>query len=77
MSPGPAGVAVSNCYYEGSDALKAGYLVCANSDYYASGGSVADLQADRWHRAEKPATGKLHNFMGVIAPKGIDRKSVV
>ena len=67
MSPGPAGVALSNCYYEGSDALKAGYLVCANSD----SGTAAAVQADRWHRAEKPASGKLDNFMGVIAPKGI------
>ena len=67
MSPGPAGVALSTCYYEGSDALKAGYLVCANSD----SGTAAAVQADRWHRAEKPASGKLHNFMGVIAQKGI------
>jgi len=63
MSPGPAGVAISNCYYEGSDALKPGYLLCANSDY----GTAEAVQADRWHRAEKPATGKLHNFMGVVA----------
>jgi len=63
MAPGPAGVAVSNCYYEGSDVLKPGYLLCANSD----SGTAANLQADRWHRAEKPATGKLHNFMGVVA----------
>jgi len=63
MAPGPAGVAVSNCYYEGSDVLKPGYLLCANSD----SGTAANVQSDRWHRAEKPATGKLHNFMGVVA----------
>ena len=63
MIPGPAGLAPSTVQYEGSDALKPGYLVCANSDY----GTAAAVQADRWCRAEKPATGKLANFLGVIA----------
>lgn len=64
MIPGPAGLAPSTVQYEGSDTLKPGYLVCANSDY---GTDDSAVQADRWCRAEMPATGKLHNFIGVIA----------
>jgi hypothetical protein len=71
-------------YYEGSDALKAGYALCYNHDTTTNWWGFGELTygADKteqsvtaegeqnegkWMRVEKPATGNLDFFAGVVS----------
>ena len=56
-------VATKEVYYEGTDQLKAGYLLCYDRDQ----GTAADSDLARAWRVEKPAAGNLHWFAGVVA----------
>ena len=63
MLPGPGPVAKHAFYYEGSDTLLPGYLLCLNADY----GTTTSADGTRTCRVEKPATGNLKDFAGVVA----------
>ena len=63
MLPGPGPVAKHEFWYEGSDTLYPGYLVCLNADY----GTTTAVDGTRTSRVEKPATGNLKDFAGVVA----------
>ena len=55
-------VATKEVYYEGTDTLKAGYLLC----YDRAQGTAADSDMARAWRVEKPAAGNLQWFAGVV-----------
>ena len=61
--PGPGPVAKHEFYYEGSDLLYPGYLVCLNADY----GTITAVDGTRTCRVEKPAIGNIKHFAGVVA----------
>jgi hypothetical protein len=50
-------------YYEGSDTIKPGYILCWNADY----GTAANYDEDRMYRVEKPSASNLHRVAGVIS----------
>ncbi len=52
--------------YTGTDTLKNGYLLCANSDY----GTAAESDRRRGVEAEKPKAGNCHRFLGVVTGLG-------
>ena len=51
-------------YYEGADALNAGYPLCYNQDY----GTITDPDEHRRFCVEKPSTTNAMYFAGVVAP---------
>jgi|GEM_PF-4353954 len=66
MVPGPGAAIPTVVWYEGSDLLSPGYALCANTDY----GTATTADSARTVRAEKPASGNLANFIGVVADTG-------
>ncbi len=58
-------VTIKKVRFEGTDTLRAGYALCYNADF----GTASEADADRAWRVEKPATGNLDNFAGVVAEK--------
>ncbi len=70
MSPGPDAVQrkiVTFLPETTTDVVYNGYALCANSDY----GTAATSENSRGMRAEKPSTGNLHNFLGVVDGAGV------
>jgi len=77
MIPGPGPVQKFGFWYEGTDTLLGGYLLCANTDANKAANSdvtpatdvqtSADANEERVNRVEKPATGNLNAFAGVVA----------
>lgn len=66
---------VRRVFYSGTEALKKGYLVCwdrDNNDPYAPTGpgatqfGAAQRNPNRHRVVEKPASGNLHNFAGIV-----------
>lgn len=55
--------------YEGTDTLNAGDCLCYNRDY----GTASAADADRVWRVEKPASGNLAWFAGVVTEKSAGR----
>jgi len=66
MLPGPGPEPKITVMYEGSDTLLNGYALCSNSDY----GTAANEVRERMTRAEKPAAGNIHRFLGVVVGLG-------
>ncbi len=62
MLPGPDTITEKKVWYEGSDTIYPGYLVCYNRDY----GTAATSEPSRGTRVEKPSAANLHNFAGVV-----------
>lgn len=66
--------ALKRVYYTGSDALLPGYALCYDRDEITATDENDDaigVAAVSWGRhawVEKPATGNLHNFAGIVAP---------
>jgi hypothetical protein len=60
-------------YYEGTDTLRKGYLLCYNQDTTTdmNGATIADGLAcnGKYLRVEKPATANIPYFAGVVAPE--------
>ncbi len=60
-------------YYSGTDTLKRGYALCYDRDNITAkdgSGSAIAATASSWGRhgwVEKPASGNLHNFAGIVA----------
>ena len=61
VSPGEK-ESVKRVYYEGTDTIKNGYALCYNRDY----GTAADVDWSRASHVEKPASGNLLNFAGLV-----------
>lgn len=59
-------------YYTGSDTLKAGYALCYDRDTITAedgSGTALAASSSSWGRhawVEKPASGNLHNFAGIV-----------
>jgi len=62
MLPGPPLQAKFPAWYAGTDTLYPGYAMCFNADY----GTAATADKERLGRVEKPASGNLHNFAGLV-----------
>lgn len=80
MVPGPGPEPKMKVYYEGTDTLLNGYLLCSNTDYTASALTIGPLSVaaitaasasrERWTRAEKPAAANVHRFLGAVVGLG-------
>lgn len=53
---------IKRVYYAGTDTLKNGYAMCYNRDI----GTATAVDWERASEVEKPATGKLHQFAGLV-----------
>lgn len=53
-------------YYTGSDVLREGYALCYNNDSI-TGGSAGEFDGSRHWEVEKPASGNLKYFAGVVS----------
>lgn len=61
-------VTTKRVYYEGSDRLDVGDLLCYNRDY----GTAADSDQDRLWRVEKPSATNINWFAGSVTAKSGD-----
>ena len=80
MVPGTGPEPKMKVYYEGTDTILNGYLLCSNTDYTADAKtlgmlSVAAIAAatparERYTRVEKPKIGNVHRFVGAVVGLG-------
>ena len=79
-SPGGPPQPALDVLYEGSDLIKNGYLLCANTDYTSAAtrvgmktiaaSAVTDPNPQRFTRAEKPSATNAHRFLGAVVGLG-------
>lgn len=78
--PGPPPQPKFDVWYQGTDTIKNGYLLCANTDATASATTINQMAVaaiaatarypERFTFAEKPAYGNAHRFLGVVTGLG-------